>query len=114
MVLSPLEEFANEAFHAAAKPIVAAGISLTRNVLRSINVSPESSAPKVSAYDGLIQGTCQGPPRRALNSSNRHCDQTEKLPSSPLAGPGAVMSVIVRSRLLSIGTRKENRARSSA
>jgi hypothetical protein len=54
MGLSPFEIAAKEDFQAAANPIVAAGISLTKNVRRSI-VSPSETQRSIgSAYDGLL------------------------------------------------------------
>ena len=48
------------------------------------------------------------------DSSNRHCDQTEGSPSARPEAAALVVSVTLRSRLLSTGTRKGNRPRSSA
>lgn len=103
MGLSPFEIAAKEDFQAAANPIVAAGISLTRNVLRSIISPPDIQRCKGRAYDGALPGKCQAPHGKA-GSSNRHIDHADQMFSAEPEGPGAVDNTRVPSRALSTGT----------
>ena len=88
MGLSPVAIAAKEDFHAAANPIVAAGISLTRNVRRSIISPPENKGQKsVHTMACLERGVKPHAGPDGRSNLLRTANQSDKTPSPPTPLP---------------------------